>query len=118
VSREYGQHYLLPHERWWANFVAHRQETHSKPAIAKAQNNFGPEGIRLLSASLGDALISAATAVVAALLFPLWNAWGLLGPSTVWYVVVVWACCALTAVRVVQCAKEGKRWRSGRPYQR
>jgi hypothetical protein len=118
VSGQTGQHHLLPHERWWANFVQVRQQTRSTPAVAKLQGNFGPEGMRLLCASQLDLLLAVCVGLGTFLLYPLWNAVGVLDAALLFGSVVAWVASILAAVRIVQCVKQGREWRGGRPYQR
>lgn len=40
-------HWLCPPERWFADWILDRQQTHRTPAILRMERNYGPEAIAL-----------------------------------------------------------------------
>lgn len=104
------RHRLLPHERWAARYVA-RQSAPQGSMRWRKQQNYGPDGVTLLSASQAD-LVAGIVAV--------WIGVGL-GLLTVigWYIFGIGMFVLLVGLsRSIQAGRAGRRYRNGRPFMR
>jgi Flp pilus assembly protein TadB len=109
-----GSHYLLPHERRYADRMRRLQD--SRPDTApylRMLQNYGPEGLRLLSATIAD-LYLFWFILLAGLIARFVQLHGV-----PFVAIGVFAVAAIIGsvgmVRAAQCAREGKRFRAGRP---
>jgi hypothetical protein len=110
--------WLSPPERRFASFVAVRQRTHRTSALLRLEQNYGPAGMRVLSACILTAIIGQSLAVLGIILLIL------SGHSHGRFIaaVLLYVLCApfliLGGVRVAQGSALGKKYRAGRPFVR
>jgi hypothetical protein len=114
-----GEHYLLPHERWFANRGGLSPQNPPKTRAAmRIVQNYGPEGPRFIAASVADQVPGGFVGFVGGLLRGL-------SPGGVGWVVtsscligIGLAAVMLGLARVFQLVRIGRAFRDGRPYTR
>lgn len=110
------EHHLLPHERWFASLILERQRTHRTPAILRMEQNYGPEGITLMSAAIISGLIGVIVGFIGlALLFSSGDRGPLLHPG--YYLTLAAVLLELPSIyRSIQATYAGRRFRGDRPF--
>lgn len=109
-------HHLLPHERWFASFILERQRTHRTPAILRMEQNYGTEGIVLLSAGILAGLVGAIVVLTGFVALFLSDGHGTLLHAG-YYLFLVGVVLELPAgLRAVQASVAGRRFRGNRPF--
>jgi hypothetical protein len=108
--------WLSPPERQFASFVASRQRMVRTPTMLRLEQNYGPAGMRVLSACYLTAIIGQSLVVLGLVLLVLsGNSHGL-------FIAAVLICAVgvpfliLGGARVAQCSALGKKYRAGRPF--
>jgi hypothetical protein len=46
--------FLLPHERWLVGWILKRQRTHRTAAVVRLEQNYGPDGMIWMDASMAN----------------------------------------------------------------
>jgi hypothetical protein len=110
--------YLLPHERWMADRNKRSRDSRHPlpPATVRNQQNYGPEGMRLIDAALANSLVVSVVCPAGAV------AGGLQSVGVPFVMICLFAIgapfFALALIRVVQCARAGRQFRGERPFVR
>lgn len=109
-------HHLLPHERRFASFILGRQRNHRTPAIIRMEQNYGPEGIILMSAAIVSGLIGAVVGFIGlGLLFLSDDSGPLLHLG--YYVITAGIVLEIPSIiRSIQGIYAGRRFRGDRPF--
>ena len=68
----FSRYHLLPHEAWFALRILKRQESHPKTIIRRIQQNYGPEGVVLVMASLATTIAGLLIDVIGGVLLGLY----------------------------------------------
>jgi hypothetical protein len=108
-------HHLLPHERWFATSTLRRQGTHRTQAILRLEQNYGPVGMALFSASL-ITVIPGMFVGCLGIAFLLPHGDGLL--ATLGYRLggIGFVIMLLGSIRLAQASKAGRAFRGDRPF--
>ena len=107
------KHHLLPPERWFAEFILRRQQTHRTPAIIRMEHNYGREGIILFAAAIMTELLGGVVCAGGVLLLFVIGDSGSLPYITIGVGALV---IAFGMIRTVQGARIGRRFRGDRPF--
>jgi hypothetical protein len=109
-------HHLLPHERWFASLILKRQRTHRTPAILRMEQNYGPEGIALMSAGMMTAFPGQIIGCVGIVLLLTSGDHGSVLTVAYWTMGAGVLLAALGSIRYVQGVYAGRRLRGDRPF--
>lgn len=111
-----GEHHLLPHERWFASLILERQRTHRTPPILRMEQNYGPEGIALMSAGMMTAIPGQIVVCVGIVLLLVSGDHSPLVAVAFATMGVGVLLAALGSIRYVQGVYAGRQFRGDRPF--
>lgn len=108
-------HRLLPHESRFAGMAQRRQGREPNAAIVRGQQNYGPDGMLLMSATIIDSLIGSLL-FFAGLVIALGFGEKSLGAVPLSLLGLGALSALVGLVRAVQCGRVGKAYRAGQPF--
>lgn len=111
-----SSHYLLPHERWFAELVVERQRTHPTQTILQLERKYGPEGNMLLSAAQADLIPGCLATCAGILLAPLLSGHGHLMVIALALFLVGIPLVIGGGIRAIQSARAGQVFRNNRTF--
>jgi hypothetical protein len=101
--------FLLPHERWVVGWMLKRQRTHRTSAVVTMEQNYGPDGMIWMDASLANAQY---VGVLGVAVFVIVFAHPTRTSAIAGYLlVVVFLLLVLCIVRLLQSFRAGRRFR-------
>jgi hypothetical protein len=109
VPTRHGVPRLLPHERWFANAVARRQQNWPTEQYRRYQAKYGPDGTILLLAGQVTGLAGSVVVLLSIALLPVSQY------SASWFLAAGFAVGAVCTVRAAQAACAGRKFRGVRP---
>jgi hypothetical protein len=109
VPTRHGGPRLLPHERWFANAVARRQQNRPTEQYRRYQANYGPDGTILLLAGQVTGLAGSVVVLLSIALLPVSRY------IASWFLAAGLAVGAVCMVRAAQAACAGRKFRGVRP---
>jgi hypothetical protein len=107
---------LLPHERWFASFILGRQRTRRTPAILRMEQNYGPQGIALMSAGMVTAFPGQLIGCIGIVLLLTSGGHGSALIVAFWTMGAGVLLAALGSIRYVRGVYSGRRFRGDRPF--